>query len=168
MGNKMYSDWHITILEKNDIEVNEIISIIKGKKSKLPYLHQILNSAIDVDQLDYLIRDAYYTGVAYGMIDIERLFQTLVIHENSLAVNRKGVGVVENILMARGLMYSSVYFHKTVRIAELMLSKAIELIPDVVPFNFYCMTDAEIIGVLKKMGEYQQEINLDHGPEHVV
>jgi len=117
-----------------------------------------LNSTIDVDQLDYLIRDAYYTGVSYGMIDIERLLQTLVIHEDTLAIKRKGVGVVENILMARGLMYSSVYFHKTVRIAELMLSKAIEVIPDLEPFEFFRMTDAEIVNSLKKMGMFQQEI----------
>ena len=90
------------------------MDIIKGKSHKKQYLSQILNSAIDADQLDYLIRDAYYTGVAYGIIDIERYLQTLVIKGGKLAVRRKGVGVVESILMARALMYSSVYFHKTV------------------------------------------------------
>ena len=146
------------ILSKNDIDKEEVVNIIRGKTLEMPYLGQILNSTIDVDQLDYLIRDAYYTGVAYGMVDIERLLQTLVIHEDTLAIKRKGVGVVENILMARGLMYSSVYFHKTVRIAELMLSKAIELIPDLEPFEFFRLTDAEIVSSLKKMGVFQQEI----------
>ena len=146
------------ILSNNDIDREEIINIIRGKTSNMLYLGQILNSTIDVDQLDYLIRDAYYTGVAYGMIDIERLLQTLVIHEDTLTIKRKGVGVVENILMARGLMYSSVYFHKTVRIAELMFSKAIELIPDLEPFEFFRMTDAEIVSSLKKMGVFQHEI----------
>ncbi|MEE9440833.1 MAG: HD domain-containing protein [Candidatus Thermoplasmatota archaeon] len=146
------------ILSNNDIDKKEIINIIRGKTYKKLYLSQILNSTIDVDQLDYLIRDAYYTGVSYGMIDIERLLQTLVIHEDTLAIKRKGVGVVENILMARGLMYSSVYFHKTVRIAELMLSKAIEVIPDLEPFEFFRLTDAEIVSSLKKMGMFQQEI----------
>ena len=113
---------------------------------------------IDVDQLDYLIRDAYYTGVAYGMIDIERFLQTLIINDGILSIVRKGVGVVENILMARTLMYSSVYFHKTVRIAELMLSKSIEMIPDVKPFDFFKMTDAELINDLKNKGPYQNEI----------
>jgi len=146
------------ILSNNDIDREEIINIIRGKTSNMLYLGQILNSTIDVDQLDYLIRDAYYTGVAYGMIDIERLLQTLVIHEDTLTIKRKGVGVVENILMARGLMYSSVYFHKTARIAELMFSKAIELIPDLEPFEFFRMTDAEIVSSLKKMGVFQHEI----------
>jgi len=146
------------ILSTNNIDQNEVVKIIRGKTDKKSYLGQILNSTIDVDQLDYLIRDAYYTGVAYGMIDIGRLLQTLAIYDNNLTIKRKGVGVVENILMARGLMYSSVYFHKTVRIAELMLSKAIEVIPDIEPFEFLRMTDLEIVNAMKNMGGYQQEI----------
>ena len=146
------------ILSKNDIDKDEIVNVIRGKTNKKSYLGQILNSTIDVDQLDYLLRDAYYTGVAYGMIDIERLLQTLVIHEENLTIDRKGVSVVESILMARALMYSSVYFHKTVRIAELMFSKAIEMVPDPKPFEFFRMTDAEIVSSLRKMGTFQQEI----------
>ncbi len=146
------------ILDKTGIDRKAIVKIIRGKSYKKPYLNQILNSAIDVDQLDYLIRDAYYTGVAYGMIDIERLLQTLSIYEDNLTVKRKGVGVIENILMARGLMYSSVYFHKTVRIAELMLSKALEEVTDPKPFKFFRMTDVEIINKLKKMGDFQNKI----------
>lgn len=146
------------ILNKYSIDQKEIISIIRGKTHKKPYLSQLLNSTIDVDQLDYLIRDAYYTGVAYGMIDVERFLQTLTIENNKLAVRKKGVGVVENILMARTLMYSSVYFHKTVRIAELMLSKAIEMIDEKEPFDFFKMTDSELVNDMKRMGSYQHEI----------
>ena len=146
------------VLDKNGVDQKEIVDLIKGKKCEKQHMSQLLNSAIDVDQLDYLIRDAYYTGVAYGMIDIERFLQTLLIEDNNLFVSKKGVSVVENILMARTLMYSSVYFHKTVRIAELMLSKAIELIDSTEPFEFYKMTDVELINDLKKMGSYQYEI----------
>jgi len=146
------------ILEKNKVNQKELIDIIKGTTHKKPYLSQLLNSTIDVDQLDYLVRDAYYTGVAYGMIDTERFLQTLIINDNNLRVKRKGVGVVENILMARGLMYSSVYFHKTVRIAELMLSRAIEMLPDVQPLELFKMTDSELLNNLNKMGHFQHEI----------
>ncbi len=146
------------ILEKNKISQKELADIIRGTTHKKPYLSQLLNSAIDVDQLDYLIRDAYYTGVAYGMIDTERFLQTLIINDNNLRVKRKGVGVVENILMARGLMYSSVYFHKTVRIAELMLSRAIEMLPEAQPLELFKMTDSELINNLNKMGPFQHEI----------
>lgn len=147
------------ILEKYDVDEKKVSNAIKGESKGKPFLSQLIDSAIDVDQLDYLMRDAYYTGVAYGMIDIERFLQTLSIHNNNLVVKRKGVGVVENILMARALMYSSIYFHKTVRIAELMLSKAIELIPNVEPFDFFKMTDCELINDLKNKGEFQQEIS---------
>ena len=146
------------ILEKNSINKQIVADIIRGKNTSKSYLSQLLNSAIDVDQLDYLIRDAYYTGVSYGMIDIERFIQTLLLNNNYLAIEKKGIGVVENILMARTLMYSSVYFHKTVRIAELMLSKAIELIDRTEPFEFFKMTDAELINALKNMDSYQYEI----------
>jgi len=146
------------ILEKYSVDEKEIVRIIRGNPSKKSYLSQLLNSTIDVDQLDYLMRDAYYTGVSYGMIDVQRLLQTIMIHKGNLTMMRKGVNVVENILMARALMYSSVYFHKTVRIAELMLLKALEDIPDAEPFEFFRMTDAEIMTRLLTMGRYQQEI----------
>ncbi len=146
------------ILDKYSIDKKMVADIIKGDESKKPYLCHLLNGVVDVDQLDYLTRDAYYTGVAYGMIDTERFLQTLTKYDDNIAILRKGVGVVENILMARALMYSSVYFHKTVRIAELMLSKAIETIPDIDPFEFFRMTDDELITSSKKMGDYQFEI----------
>jgi HD superfamily phosphohydrolase len=146
------------ILDKYQVNEKEIVNIIRGKLSKKSYLSQLLNSTIDVDQLDYLMRDAYYTGVAYGMIDLQRLLQTIMIYKGNLTIMRKGVNVVENILMARALMYSSVYFHKTVRIPELMLSKALEEIPGAEPFEFFRMTDAEIMTSLKTMGRFQQEI----------
>ena len=146
------------ILKEHQVDEKEIVRIIRGKLSKKSYLSQLLNSTIDVDQLDYLMRDAYYTGVAYGMIDLQRLLRTITIHKGNLTIMRKGVNVVENILMARALMYSSVYFHKTVRIPELMLSKAIEEIPDAEPFEFFRMTDAEIMTSLQTMGRFQQEI----------
>jgi HD superfamily phosphohydrolase len=146
------------ILEKEGLNKKELIRVIRGNTVKKSFLSQILNSTIDADQLDYLVRDAYYTGVAYGLIDIERLLQTFQVFNNNLTINRKGVGVMENILMARGLMYSSVYFHKTVRIAELMLSKAIEDISEFEPFEFFRMTDAEILNSMKNMGDFQNEI----------
>ncbi len=146
------------LLDKQQVDIKEIVKIIRGGLSKKAYLSQLLHSTIDVDQLDYLMRDAYYTGVAYGLIDLQRLLRTMMIHKGNLTMMRKGVNVVENILMARALMYSSVYFHKTVRIPELMLSKALEEMPDAEPFEFFRMTDAEIMISLKTMGRFQEEI----------
>ncbi len=91
------------------------------------YLTHIVHGPIDCDQIDYLLRDAHYTGVAHGTIDLARLLQTLTIHNNDLVINEKGLSAVEGMLVARSLMYSSVYFHKTVRICELMLAKAVKM-----------------------------------------
>lgn len=146
------------VLNKYDANKEEMSDIIKGETYKKLYLSQLLNSTIDVDQLDYLARDAYYTGVAYGMIDTERFLQTLVINEDNLAITRKGVGVVESILLARTLMYSSVYFHKTARIAELMLSRAIEMLPKGDALELFKMTDSELMINAKKLGDFQYEI----------
>jgi len=146
------------ILDSHQMDTKTITDMIKGTITSKAYLTQILNSVIDVDQLDYLMRDAYYTGVAYGMIDTQRFVQTVRIHQDQLALNRKGVGVVENILMARALMYSSVYYHKTVRIAELMLSRALEMLPSLHPFNFFSMTDAELVAHLQKQEEFQHSL----------
>jgi len=146
------------ILDAQALDKQVIAHIIAGHTPKQPYLAQILNSTIDIDQLDYLMRDAYYTGVSYGSIDLDRLLQTLMIFHHNLAVKRKGVSVLENILMARGLMYSSVYFHKTVRIAELMLSKALELLLELDPLEFFKMTDGELMSAVKEKGTYQYEI----------
>jgi hypothetical protein len=146
------------LLESSDIDPSMVVDIIKGDQKKHPFLGELLNSVVDVDQIDYLLRDSFYTGVAYGMIDSQRFTQTIEVYQDHLALDRKGVGVVENILMARALMYSSVYFHKTVRIAELMLSKAMESIPDMHPFDFFKLTDPELIEMMKQKGGYQYGI----------
>src|SRR5439155_1762743 len=85
-----------------------------------------IHSPMDADQIDYLMRDAHYTGASHGMIDFSRLLQTLRTDRGELALDRKGLPALEGMLVARGLMYSSVYFHKTVRIAEEMLARAVE------------------------------------------
>jgi HD superfamily phosphohydrolase len=146
------------ILDKENIDKNLLSNIITGNNQNKSYMVEILNSTIDADQLDYLIRDAYYTGVAYGIIDLQRFIQTIVIFNDKLAIQKKGIGVIENILMARNLMYSSVYFHKTVRIAELMLLKSIEMMPDLNPFDFFKKTDIEILNYLKDKGSFQNKI----------
>ena len=82
----------------------------------------------------------------------------MVIFNEGLAVRKKGIGVIENIIIARTLMYSSVYFHKTVRIAEMMLSKAIEMLTNIEPFELFKMTDDELLNMLYREGKYQHEI----------
>lgn len=142
------------ILSKHGIDAGEIADILDGKKG---YLSEIISGALDADQMDYLVRDAYYTGVAYGIIDSDRIIQTMRLHDGKIVFERKGVTAIESMLVARAIMYSSVYLHKTVRIAELMLVKAVEMAE---PFDFSYMVDSELIEKLKSMGGYQEEMAL--------
>jgi HD superfamily phosphohydrolase len=123
------------------------------------YLNHIIHGAFDADQLDYLLRDSHYTGVAHGTIDLDRLMQTIEIFNNDLVVSSRGVNAVEGMLVARGLMYSSVYFHKTVRIAELMLARAVEFVEDDETLQRIAnLTDAELMTELSNLGDYQREV----------
>jgi len=122
------------------------------------YLHQMIHGPVDVDQMDYLLRDAHYTGVAHGTIDLDRLIQTIDIHHGDLVVNKGGVTAVEGLLVARALMYTSVYFHKTVRIAELMLCKAVEMSDPNLIKGVHIETDGSLTEKLIEQGGYPGRI----------
>lgn len=85
------------------------------------FLHQLVSSQLDVDRLDYLKRDSFFTGVYEGTIGAERIIKMLNVHEGDLVVEEKGIYSIENFLSARRLMYWQVYLHKTAISAESML-----------------------------------------------
>ncbi len=85
------------------------------------YLHQLVSSQMDVDRMDYLNRDSFYTGVSEGVIGYDRILQMLTVRNNELLVEEKGVYSVEKFIIARRLMYWQVYLHKTVLGAETLL-----------------------------------------------
>jgi HD superfamily phosphohydrolase len=145
------------VLEAHKISLREVAELIRGGGKK--YLGQIVHGTIDADQLDYLMRDALYTGVAHGIIDIDRIIETLSVHENSLVIDKKGVAAVEGLLVARALMYSSVYFHKTVRIAEMMMARAVASSKGNIS-NVRKMVDAELMNWLVEQGGYQRSMAL--------
>jgi HD superfamily phosphohydrolase len=158
------------VLERNDISVDEVCGlIVSSKKETRPgqtllieggqahfgtkrYLSQIISGPLDVDQMDYLKRDAYYTGVALGTIDIDRLLQTVAIYHGDLVINKGGLASAEGLMVARALMYTSVYFHKTARIAELMLCKAVEHAPLELLEDAHLATDCTLASRLKACG----------------
>ncbi len=116
------------------------------------YLRQIIHGPVDADQMDYLLRDAYYTGVAHGTIDIDRIMDTIELHHGDIAVRKSGMVAVEGLMVARALMYTSVYFHHTVRIAEMMLCKAVENSSESVIEDIQIQTDACLSERLLKDG----------------
>ncbi|GAB6056296.1 HD domain-containing protein [Methanobacterium alkalithermotolerans] len=106
-------------------DINDIIDIINGKG----VLGQIISGELDVDRMDYLIRDSHYTGVAYGIIDIERLIYNMKL-ENNLVLDKKGVQAAESTLVARYFMYPSVYQHHTTRIVNSMFRRSLRKLID--------------------------------------
>lgn len=89
------------------------------------FLHQLVSGQLDMDRMDYLNRDSFFTGVYEGVIGYDRIIKMLSVHEGALVVEEKGIYSIEKFLIARRLMYWQVYLHKTVLAAELMLIKAL-------------------------------------------
>jgi HD superfamily phosphohydrolase len=85
------------------------------------FLHQLVSGQLDVDRMDYLIRDSFFTGVSEGVIGYDRIIKMLTVHNGELMVEEKGIYSIEKFLVARRLMYWQVYLHKTVLCAEKML-----------------------------------------------
>ncbi|ENN95975.1 metal dependent phosphohydrolase [Methanocaldococcus villosus KIN24-T80] len=114
------------IIKKLDIgNKKEVIKTLSKKNLE----GHIISGEVDADRMDYLLRDSYNTGTAYGMIDIHRIITSLKTFETfgkiKIGILKKGIEAIESLLIARHQMYSAVYFHKTVRIADTMLKRAV-------------------------------------------
>ncbi len=90
------------------------------------FLHQLISGQLDVDRMDYLTRDSFFTGVSEGVIGYDRILKMLVVHEDELMVEEKGIYSIEKFLVARRQMYWQVYLHKTVMSAEVMLGNILK------------------------------------------
>ena len=90
------------------------------------FLHQLVSSQLDMDRMDYLARDSFYSGVAEGKIGSERIIKMLAVKDDRLVVEEKGIYSIEKFLMARRLMYWQVYLHRTVLCAEFMLMRVLK------------------------------------------
>ncbi|MEK7256429.1 MAG: HD domain-containing protein, partial [Bacteroidota bacterium] len=101
------------------------IQIFKDQHPK-KFLHQLISGQLDMDRLDYLSRDSFFTGVSEGVISYDRIIKMLAVKDGELVVEEKGIYSIEKFLIARRLMYWQVYLHKTVLVAEQMLVKTLE------------------------------------------
>ena len=115
------------------------------------YAHQIIHGPVDADQMDYLMRDAYNTGVIHGTIDSERLLKTMMVMNDRIVLGRGGITAAEGLMVSRSLMYTSVYFHETVRIAQRMVCKAAEQ-SGVDLSDLYLIGDAELVSRVSESG----------------
>lgn len=155
-----------TLLEDHGISAESVCDLIMNPLSKVggldiyssamgaqplsatkDYAHQIIHGPIDADQIDYLMRDAHYTGIVHGSVDKDRLLSQMAVHNGKVVLRKGGITSAEGLMVARILMYSSVYYHKTVKIVEAMLRRAIE-ISDLDMSQLYLMTDTDLISAL--------------------
>lgn len=146
------------VLEEHSLDKKRILKYVKGGDVELS---ELLNGEIDVDKMDYLLRDSYYTGVAYGVIDNIRLIQGMTLHEGRLVLNEKGVIPAEYLLFSRFLMYPTVYFHHTSRIAQLMFVRGLESLIEsggIDAASLVSMDDYEACVLMRRAGGYPQEM----------
>ncbi|MCG9900735.1 MAG: HD domain-containing protein [Hydrotalea sp.] len=110
-------------------ELDIAIQIFTNKYHK-PFLHQLVSGQLDVDRMDYLTRDSFFTGVSEGVIGYDRILKMLAVHNQQLVVEEKGIYSIEKFLIARRQMYWQVYLHKTVMAAEKMMVHILQRVRD--------------------------------------
>lgn len=121
---------HISFLLMNELNrefngrLDLAIQMFRGNYPR-KFFHQLISSQLDMDRLDYLNRDSFYSGVAEGTVGADRIIKMLDISKDQLVVEEKGILSIENFLNARRLMYWQVYLHKTAHCAETMLLQII-------------------------------------------
>ncbi|MHB1506602.1 MAG: HD domain-containing protein [Cuniculiplasma sp.] len=105
----------------------ESVCSILSKLGEFPLEESIVSGPIDADEIDYLARDSYFTGVNLLPFDFRRIVSVLMKRDGIIYIENKGIPAIESLLISRFLMYKSVYFHKTVRIIQKMISRAVDL-----------------------------------------
>ncbi len=104
-----------------DGKLDLTLKIFRNEYHEKPFLYQLVSSQLDMDRMDYLNRDSFFTGVAEGQIGSDRIIEMLNVHEGNLVIEEKGIYSIEKFLVSRRFMYWQVYLHKTVVAAEFML-----------------------------------------------
>ncbi len=150
------------LLERHGLRPNAVADLVDPPRrpGRDRLLQSILHGAIDADRIDYLQRDAHYTGVAHGAIDAIRLLATVGAANGQLVFAEKGRSAVEGFLVGRALMYTSVYYHKTVRAAEVMAQAALERTagyPDAAR-PLLQLTDGELLVRLRESGGVARDL----------
>ena len=119
------------VLAKHGFSPKKLSAFSVGKEgSRQPYMNEIIAGGLSADMMDYLPRDSYFTGVEYGKVDVQRVIDSLHVAEGHLVIDDAALYAFEALLLARYEMFKAVYFHRTVRAAELMLVHSMELADD--------------------------------------
>ena len=139
----------------------DVASVIK-KEKKFPLIEQLISSQLDVDRLDYLERDAYFTGAAYGHIDLDRLIRVLYIKDGQVVFKLSGIHAIENYLISRYHMYWQVYYHPVARAYEVNLEKIYMRVKDLLISGFEFKGNVEPLkNVISNPSQIDNYIKLD-------
>lgn len=172
------------ILSKAHRDLPQAVIDIIMYEYKNPLLTQIISSQLDADRMDYLLRDAYFSGTSYGKFDLERLLRTMRVVDNKLVIKRSGVHTVEDYIMARYHMYWQVYYHPVSRSVEALLygffkrlkylyheeADSLEGLEIMIPFlkgqyvsnqEFFMMDEASFLHILKLAMKHPDSILSD-------
>ena len=122
------------ILSKHGFNKKQISDIAFGN-SKIQFINEIISGALSADIMDYLLRDGYFTGAEHAKIDHKRIVQSLGVYNKKLALEKSAIYSFESMMYSRYQMFRTVYFHKTVRSAEVMLLNSIKLSFDELEFT---------------------------------
>ena len=116
------------VLNRHGFSPKRMSEFAVGKQSTKPqFMNEIIAGGLSADIMDYLLRDSYFTGVEYGKVDVQRVIDSLRVADRQLALDNAGLYAFEALLLARYEMFKAVYFHRTVRAAELMLVNSMKL-----------------------------------------
>ena len=135
-----HEEYTTKIITTKGTEINDVLSIQEGLASDIasvidhdgryPLIESLVSSQLDVDRMDYLSRDAYMTGAAYGNIDYFRIMRSMKVQDNKILCKASGVHSIESYLMSRYHMYFQVYYHPTARSFEVVLEAIYQRILD--------------------------------------
>ena len=144
-----------TLNEEYDQQLQMAIDIFTDNYPK-HFLHQLVSGQLDVDRMDYLSRDSFFTGVSEGVISYDRILKMLIVKNDELMIEEKGIYSIEKFLVARRLMYWQVYLHKAVMSAEMLLVKIIQRAKDLIKINIPVMAATDSLNFfLNNSGDAQ-------------
>src|SRR6266550_9228009 len=107
-----------------------LLAVGRLRDGKRPYLDQIISSNVDVDKMDFLVRDSFHTGAGYGSVDVHRLLYTMDVINGNLSVDGRAVATLESFLLARLESFRTIYFHRASRAVQIMIVQALEAAKD--------------------------------------
>ncbi|KXA91607.1 hypothetical protein AKJ57_00530 [candidate division MSBL1 archaeon SCGC-AAA259A05] len=153
-------------IRSQGFDPNELAELVFGNPKRNKYLKQIITSQFDADKMDFLLRDSYFTGVEYGQIDVHRLIQAMEVIDGDITIDKKALSALETFMIARYEMFLNVYYHHSVRAAEIMLRKAMNHARELLELttfddveDFLKLDDAYVVSGLRELDPSEHEKN---------